>query len=374
MQVTTVSSKNVADFKQRLHHRKEAGFNPNFSILFCSPKQPITEVQELMNQHQINFIGCTTAGEIVDDMILQESIVALLFEINPKYISAHLHEVGESTFTTAQQMGEKIASQIGASSVMILGGGLKNDGSEIVQGFKAALKNNAQLFGGLAGDDKALQKTQVFNNHTISQNGIAAVAFDEEKISVKGLAISGWKGIGPIMEVTKSSNNIVYEIDNTPVVTLYKKLVNLNVEHPFDMVLEDGTKYPLQVFRENSTPVLRAPLFVSENGGLMFPGGIKEGEKIRFCVPPDFDVIDSTVQEFSELKKEKGDADALVLFSCFARHIAFGPLIKKEIQGIHKVWNKPMIGFFTYGEIGNAPNSESDFHNETCSLLLIGEK
>ena len=34
----------------------------------------------------------------------------------------------------------------------------------------------------------------------------------------------------------------------------------------------------------------------------------------------------------------------------------------------------PMIGFFSYGEIGNVKGGACDFHNETCSLVLLKER
>jgi hypothetical protein len=33
-----------------------------------------------------------------------------------------------------------------------------------------------------------------------------------------------------------------------------------------------------------------------------------------------------------------------------------------------------MVGFLSYGEIGNVANGICDFHNETCSLITIKEK
>ena len=46
------------------------------------------------------------------------------------------------------------------------------------------------------------------------------------------------------------------------------------------------------------------------------------------------------------------DADAVILFSCAGRILSLGPLMSKEIEGIYKVWNAPMAGFFCNGEIG----------------------
>jgi hypothetical protein len=48
--------------------------------------------------------------------------------------------------------------------------------------------------------------------------------------------------------------------------------------------------------------------------------------------------------------------------------------MEDEAGKIRDIWNKPLIGFFTYGEIGTAKDSVCDFHNATCSMVLLEEK
>ena len=56
-----------------------------------------------------------------------------------------------------------------------------------------------------------------------------------------------------------------------------------------------------------------------------------------------------------------------------ARHLALGPMISQEIALVTKKWNAPIIGFFTYGEIGTN-NKKCDFYNQTYSLVQLTEK
>jgi hypothetical protein len=111
-----------------------------------------------------------------------------------------------------------------------------------------------------------------------------------------------------------------------------------------------------------------------EEKTLILAGGVKQGDKFRFSISPGFEVIDQTIQEFGHLQYEEPKTDLIVLFSCKGRHAAIGPLIEDEIVGINNYWDAPLIGFFSYGEFGNVKNGKSDFHNETCSLVLIREQ
>ena len=63
----------------------------------------------------------------------------------------------------------------------------------------------------------------------------------------------------------------------------------------------------------------------------------------------------------------------MILFSCQGRVIAFGPWVSEEISGLNKIWDVPMIGMFSFGEIGCGASGKNDFHNMTCSLALLKE-
>lgn len=372
MNCTSLSAPNIKDLEKQLEKLNYTEGKKPFALVFSSPIQPLTQIQKIFNNHQIPFIGCTTSGEIRDYTVMQGSIVVLFFEGNNTHFFAILENITDSVKQASSRIGNKIRTYFKDAGAIVLSGGIVNDGYEIVEGFKNALGENAVLFGGIAGDDMHFEKTYVFNNNTISDNGIAAIGIDTSKISLKGVSISGWRPVGPIMEITKSNGNIVYEVNNMPILKVYADSFGFDVSKK--IVLDQGVKFPLQLISETGAEVLRAPLYSLENGGLMFPGGLKPGQKVRFSMPPDYDIIANTVNGFKDFGTKNKSPDAVILFSCFARHLAFGSMIQEEIKGLYDIWNKPLAGLFTYGEIGNTAKAGSNFHNETCSLLLIKEK
>ena len=104
-------------------------------------------------------------------------------------------------------------------------------------------------------------------------------------------------------------------------------------------------------------------------------GNSTEGDKIRLTIPPDFEVIEEVSLNAEKMKKEElPDPDALLMFSCIGRLGQFGPLVGEEIEGIRKVFNVPMAGFFTYGEFGRTKNGNNEFHNNTCCWVALKEK
>jgi hypothetical protein len=123
-------------------------------------------------------------------------------------------------------------------------------------------------------------------------------------------------------------------------------------------------------------PLLRTPMEVDkEKNALKLDFAIPEGGHLQFTLPPEFDIIETVLGHAAELKEnQKDDADALLIFSCLGRISALGPLIEQENEGLHKIWNAPMAGFFTYGEYGNGLDNNYKFHSTTCSWVALREK
>ena len=76
----------------------------------------------------------------------------------------------------------------------------------------------------------------------------------------------------------------------------------------------------------------------------------------------------------AKIKNKVPRTDAIVLFSCVGRNLQLGPMMEDEISSVRKLWNVPLVGFFSYGEIGPMLQGRCDFHNHTLVLVLIHEK
>ena len=112
-----------------------------------------------------------------------------------------------------------------------------------------------------------------------------------------------------------------------------------------------------------------------EKQALICESNVVQGSKFRFSTPPDFDIIETVVNKANELKNEAhAEADALLIFSCAGRLSALGPMAHEENEGLTRIWNAPMAGFYTYGEFGRAINGKHEFHSTTNSWVALKEK
>ena len=121
---------------------------------------------------------------------------------------------------------------------------------------------------------------------------------------------------------------------------------------------------------------MRTVMFVNkEDHSLICAGNVPQGSKLRFSLPPDFDVIDKVVEDCNEIKANyQNQGDAMVMFSCISRQLSFGQMISEEIERVREVWDCPLIGFFSYGEIGKSKKGKHEFHNNTCCIVVLREK
>ncbi|RMG88202.1 MAG: hypothetical protein D6714_01080 [Bacteroidetes bacterium] len=379
MQVRTLSATSVETLEAQINHHLAEGFRPTLGIVFSSVQLDLSAICDLFDQKNIDLFGCSTAGEILNDQSFESSAVGLLFDLNPEHYRIQFvdgkdldnpFEVGKSAGLLAKNIFEHPALIVGSGGVTI-------DAEQIVFGLKDGIGREVPMFGGLAGDDLTVEGTYAFSRNGRTDNGLVLLVLDTKKVSVKGMATSGWEAVGVVNTITKARGNVVYSINNEPALDVFIRYFGY-----FDDIQVRGreintmsAQYPLQILREDGTSVLRSPLVGSEEERtLVLAGGVREGDKFRFSISPGFEVIDKTIEDFGHLNKEAAAADALILFSCKGRHAALGPLIEDEIQGIYNYWKVPMAGFFTYGEIGPTKNGACDFHNETCSLVVLKEK
>jgi len=377
MKAKSIKGNSTEEIQSALQESMADGFKPTLAIVFVSIKQDRDAICNLLNKEGISIFGSTTSGEFISEEIGEGSIAIMLLDINPSYFKLLFFETGySSVFEISKQLGAEGKNAFSRPAFIIASGWLHTDGEEIIKGIEEGFGEEVTIFGGMAGDDLQLLEPYVFTYDKKSIKGLVALIIDEDKISIKGLATCGWKPIGITKTVTKSEGNIVYTIDDQPALDLVIKYLGLNIDNESgdNVVANLGAYYPLQLEREDAPPVMRtAMLGNKQDRSLICAGNVPQGAKVRFSLPPDFDVIDTVVAECNDLKNEK-DADAVIMFSCISRYLSFGVMTSEEIERVMKVWDAPFIGFFSYGEFGKSKRGKHEFHNNTCCVVVLKEK
>jgi hypothetical protein len=174
--------------------------------------------------------------------------------------------------------------------------------------------------------------------------------------------------------VTKSTNNIVHEINNTNTREFFTAKMGL----PKSMLT-----FPLLVSssmhdNNDGVPVVREHNFYTEEGASVFGGNIDEGAVISL-LKFDMDSILST--SLNEIGKINGmpDVKGVLLFSCITRRMVFmgsdTPLTELQLAKDSIKQDIPFMMGYSGGEI--CPTSTKDgipsnrFHDSSMVILII---
>ncbi len=351
-------------------------FRPSLAFAFVSPSFPLTRIMDTFREQNIRLFGSSSGGEILFDErenhIGEKSAVVMFTDIPAD--SFRLHFLPQGTLTPlalGARLGEKAAASFRHPSVVVGASGILMDGQALVEGIVSRTSEKMPLFGGLAGDDGLFEKTFIFTEKAITDKGAMALVFNQNKMELSGMTVSGWVSLGAEFTVNKADGNTVFEINGQNALDMYMDYLNVKEED----LPSIGIEYPFMVKKADGTSVLRAITGIDkEKRSLVFAGSVPAGATVSFSTSPGFEIMENTREKIITFHKNNKRADLLLLFSCIARHIALGPLISTEIKLASIKWKKPLAGFFTYGEIGNNHQGTGSFHNQTFTLALLHKK
>ena len=261
--------------------------------------------------------------------------------------------------------------------LVLAGSHIESNPEEMLKGIQEVIGEDVNIFGCMAGDDFAFEKQYVFTNKKKTDRGVLILAFDQERIELKGRAISGGKAMGTEKIVTKSEGNRVYTINDIPALDItakYGGVTNLSPDNE-ELLMEIATNCTIQLQRENGEAVMRPGLVVNwDDHSFICSGTVPQGSKIKFSLPPDFDAIEEVIDGCKEIQTDMPAVDAIIYITCAGRLIAFGPLMGQEISGIKEVWDVPIVGMFSNAELGRSRKGNLEMHNLSSCVVLIREK
>lgn len=385
MRAKSIKGKSATEIQLALRQSMVDGFKPTLAIVFISIKQDRKAVCDILSMEGIDIFGATSCGEFTDGHQSEGETVMLLLDIHREYYTILMEEVENAGVDKAASLlAEKAQHRFKSPTFLLTSNGVYEngqyfDGDTLVKTLVMELGDECIFFGGMAGDDWRIINSYVFTHQKESGNAIAALVFDAEKISLFGMATHGWKPLGIARKVTKSEGNKVYSIDGKPAAELYLKYLGMTEktrDESFDIFKDLSVHYPFIAKRKDGETIIKSPRSIDrESGALIMDIEMEEGSEFYFTTPPDFEISEEIISEAAVLKNSlENKPEALLIFSCAGRPPVLGPLTTAENEGLAKVWQIPMAGFYTYGEFGRTKNGKQHFHSGMCCWVALKEK
>ncbi len=374
MKAKSIQGKSAEDIKRALEQSMVDDYKPTLAFVFLTELEDVDAVSEVLDAKGISIFGASTSEKFNEQGIEPTGIIVLLLDMDKANFKIVVKDFDlASTYESSCEVAAFAKNIFNRPAFIISNADMRTPGEDIIKGLLDKAGDHVTVIGGVAGEPFNFQGT-VFTNGIKSNTGLISLILDEDKIDIKGVAVSGWKPVGTEKKITKSEGSWIFTIDDEPAIQVVKKF--LGKEILVNERSEEIDSFPLQVQRESGKPVMRPILFWNkENDAVLVGGPVKQGSMFRFSLPPDFEVIDTVIESSKEIKeKELPDADAMIVFSCFGRRSSLGPMLFSEIEGLAATWDKPMAGFFSRGEFGKLDDTRPEFHGTTVSWVALKEK
>ena len=356
-------------------------FAPQFVLVFSSRvilKDKAVTADIISKYPSAILIGCSTSGEILGSNVRDNSITLTAVELEKtsiKQVAIAIEDYADS-YGCGKALIEGFDVK-GLKHVFLLSDGLNVNGSELVKGLRETLPAGISITGGLAGDGADFNETVVMGkNGEVGSKNISAIGFYGDKLHVGCGSFGGWDSFGLERTVTKSTNNVLYEIDGVPALELYKSFLGDKA----DSLPSSGLLFPLSLrTRPNEAPVVRTILAVDEeNQSITFAGDLPEGATIRLMKANIDRLVSGSVKasETSLIPLDGAFPELAILISCVGRKLVLKQMVEEEVEAAQSVLGKDtaITGFYSYGEISPfSMDSACELHNQTMTITSFTE-
>lgn len=352
-----------------------SSFNLSFPVLLKTLSEFLEEVP---------IVGCSSAAVISNAGISKQGLVIMLLSFSEEtfFNTACAKEIN-TTADSGEKLGEELLygfQNVRRDLGIIFLDGLLENSSNLLSGLQERLGKSFPIIGGCASDNLAFKKTYVYFNQEMLSDAASGILLGGKLTFGIGVQ-HGWKPLGKPRYITKSSANVVSEIDNLPAANIYEDYLACGLEKIRKEFKRISILYPIGIYLPGEKEyLLRNLLSIHDDGSLTFQGGVPQGSQIRLMIGTKESCLAATEQALEEVKNEflGKKINFVLVFNSISRYILLGRQANKELEIIRKGLGQeiPIIGIYTYGEL--APLKAIDyqgvtrFHNQTITILGVG--
>lgn len=334
----------------------------------------------------VQMTGCSTAGEISSEGLASEGGVVVVA------ISSDQLHMGTGFGTHMQwnprQSGVDLANAIHDATEQnlsaailfanVLSGGMEN----ALMGLREQVGTSIDLVAAGAADNFSFYETSQYHNGRAFGDAITGVGFSGNFTSASAMQ-HGFLPVGVLRHITKTTGNVIEEIDGQPAIRLYEDYFG----EQYTTMLQQGkltafaSSYPIGIYAVGANaPFLRSPLRVDiEKGAIVCGGNVPEGSSMRLMISDKQQAVNIARDAARSLMaKLKGKKPKIVfMFSASARRKLLGHSAHREVRAVQEEIGRdvPLAGFYSYAEcaLEGAKEEFITMHNGSVALFAIAE-
>jgi len=215
----------------------------------------------------------------------------------------------------------------------------------------------------------------LYNGQPTSHRALG-IGFYSENLVFTSHAQDGFKPFGPERLITRSENNILYEIDGHPALQLYKEYLG---EHAHNLPAT-ALHFPLALWNEAKDHyVVRTVVGIDEsNNSLRFVADIPVGYHTQLMYGSFDNLLDGAELAARSLAKTLPPNQPVLALtiSCSGRKLVMADDTDQELEATLDSLPKgsQQFGFYSFGELAPiALGGHCGLHNETMTLTVMYE-
>lgn len=229
------------------------------------------------------------------------------------------------------------------------------------------------FIGGGAGSLRTPGLRCIISNHGVQPD---AAVIGVPRLSSRVCVSHGWQPLAGPFEVTHSENNVILSLDWEPALEVYTRAIASARGLQFGR--EDfgavAASHPFGIARLNAEFVVRDPVAIREDGGLVCVGDVPRGSIVHI-MHGDVQTLLQAARRVRTLIDQETPAtvngSGVELFmDCISRSLFLDQTISEELAAVRHP-QRPQLGAFTLGEIANSKQDYLEFHNKTAVVATL---
>jgi hypothetical protein len=190
-------------------------------------------------------------------------------------------------------------------------------------------------------------------------------------------SFGGWQPFGPVREVTRSVDNVLYELDGEPALEIYRRYLGDHAQG----LPASGLLFPFAMLGDDPRRVglVRTILGIDEaTRSLVMAGDMAQGGKVRLMHASTNALIDGAraAADAAAVMMSGAQPGLALLVSCVGRKLVMGGRVDEEVEAVAQVLGQgaALAGFYSNGEISPfVGEQDCRLHNQTMTITCLSE-
>ncbi|SFM49764.1 FIST signal transduction protein [Thermodesulforhabdus norvegica] len=373
-------------------------YDPSVCFIFAAQRYATGEVPSTVTRllGQIPVLGCTTAGEILNEpkkgslsvVLIASPFLDVVGVWGAEGANRDYKKALRSIFSQGDLEGllkddyrrELRRSGKSIFGVMFTAGTTRSADTrayEIFTSLREATSFEIPFFGGCAGNAPGERdENSVFVGNRVIADGVAVAIFETSLRHGMGM-YHGFVPQDRSLMVTRVKGHEILELNGKPVMEVLPSLLGMPVSRLTEISVSALARKALGVKTREQRYQVIPMTYLTDRGTLRVAQPVSEGTALSLMIPgPDVEHVGEHAASMALWRANIRRPAVLFMFSCALVHVMMGQdLRNSEVECVRNmVGSCPVVGFYSFGEQGVARDGSNVACHGAVSCLALGNE